>query len=387
MKNLLLFAASKDQKKYFDSLASFAPERIQVWWYKKSFLPAITLDLPMDLLSVQIEAIFQRKKNLSKNLNKSPFYWSVFKFFKWLEAIFMYWVFLRALKKYPQTFIGIWNGKKFRQAILVIAVKKLNKKTLFFETGPLPGYSAIDPRGVDFYSSLPRDISFYKQHVCSEKNVMALTENITDMPLPKTLPKSYVFVPFQVVEDSNIYLHSPWINNMNCFYSEIENIAKQFPEINFVIKEHPACPEIYTELHKRALLTKGQIRFVENVSTDRLVSGCSSVLTINSTVGMEALMARKKLIVIGQAIFGFSGLAKVATTREELEKIFKDIDNFSLDKEAINQYFCFVKYQYAVAGDAMKSPSNEHFLLMLDKIELMLAGKVKEAIGCENINE
>lgn len=379
MNKIVLFAASKDQLNFFDSLAKELPELISLWWYKKITLPIITA-IPFTDISSQVSILQARKKNSSKGKLQPNWFWSFFRVVKKLEAYWLFLLYAGFLSRSEATFVGVWNGKKFRQAILVLAANKLNKPVLYFETGPLPGYSVVDPVGVDFYSALPRSKQFYQQYNCLEKGVMQLTAD----PLGVSLTAKYIFVPFQVVEDSNIYLHSPWLPDMRHFFAEIESLSIIFPELNFVIKKHPSCPESYVDLQEKALKSAGKIQFVENVCSKSLVVNAQAVMTINSTVGMEAIMARKKIIVLGEAIFGFAGLTKPVSNRLELEHAFRYLAEWQLDEDLINRYLCFLQQEYAIKGDAMRDFSIESLQEMTKKIQLMLAGQSKLAIGLKD---
>ncbi len=379
MNRLVFFAASKDQRKYFTRLEEAMPNNLTVWWYKKWNLPSFCLNLPFNQIKQQIDLLQKRKQNSASGQKKVKPYWRFFRAIKWLESIWLFYRYLGFLKTVSAEYVGIWNGKKYRQAILVIAAEFVNKKRVFFERGPLPGYSCLDPRGVNFNSSLPRKADFYMGYSCPEQNVMGLNSGT----YINSLPNNYIFVPFQVVEDSNVYLHSPWIKHMRDFYQQIEKLSINNPQLKFIIKEHPACPESYEDLREKAKQTNGKIQFIDEIDSTQLVSNADAVLTINSTVGMEAIMARKKLIVVGEALYNLKGLVKIATNESELMEIVKQLDNWKVDTKLINQYLCFIKNEYAVPGDAIYSFSDEHLQVMLKKLELILQGKADLAMGIQ----
>jgi capsular polysaccharide export protein len=379
MSELVLFAASKDQLKYFTKLAQSLPEKISIYWYKKISIFTIFTPVPLLDINYQVGLLQTRKQNSSSGKTKSNLYWYFFKIMKKLEAIWLFKLYVGVLQKKDAHYVGVWNGKKFRQAIIVLAAKQTGKSVIYFERGPLPGYSVIDPKGVNFYSSLPRDKEFYLQYCCTEQMVMPLTS----YDKPNSLPDNYVFVPFQVVEDSNIYLHSPWLRNMRHLYAEIENLSSKFTHLNFVIKQHPSCPEEYADLIEKSLQTKDKIRFVSEIDSTTLVANSQLIMTINSTVGMEAIMARKRLVVLGEAIYGFAGLAKPVSSRDELVKVITDLDSWQVDQELFNKYLCFVKNEYAVIGDAIYSRTPEHLQAAIAKLQLILAGKANQAIGLQ----
>lgn len=377
MKKLHLFAASKDQLRYFSELVKKVHLPIEFTFYKSLKKIDWHSKVPQTELNEEVEILIRRKKNALSGYNKSEIYWWFFRLVNRARANLMFRQYQAWLKSLDVDIIGVWNGKKFRQAVLVLAAKSQSKQVIYFERGPLPGYSVVDPQGVNAHSSIPRDANFYR----TRKLTIKPEQNELDEKKPVVqygLPKDYVFVPFQVVEDSNVYLHSPWIKNMRQLYQVLETAIKKNPSLQFVIKPHPACAEHYDDLFDHL---SSHIHFVKNIDSQTLVQGAKAVLTINSTVGVEALMAHKKLIVMGEALYGFSPLVKLAYQQDALDQALNDLEAWSLDEELIEQFLDYLKQDYAVPGDAMYSADAEHWKVLEQKLMLILQGKPNQAIG------
>ena len=362
---LALFAASKQQFEYFKNLCSHVDLPMSLIHYKSIWRPAFGCGMPREALNEQVNILRNRKRNSAKGKGKSNLYWRLFSWLSLQKAKWLYRQYQAWLQTLDADYIGVWNGKKFRQAILVIAAKSLNKKIIYFETGPLPGYSAIDPVGVDYFSAIPRNADFY----LSRPITGPVPELLEHFPRPSGLPENYIFIPFQVVEDSNIYLHSPWIRDMRHLFQVIVEASKVCPNLEFVIKPHPACPERYDDL---VSINHPKIHFVQDIPSQALVQHAQAVLTVNSTVGMEAIMARKNVIVLGQAIYGFEPLTRLATNQMQLETIFHSIDNILPDENLIAHYLDYLANDYAVIGDAMKTPDSYHWQAVEAKLKTLL---------------
>lgn len=376
IKKLQLFSASKDQLEYFTQLKKHIDLPVECTHYKNVVGFSLFVRVPNEQLKKQVEILLQRKANSASGKSKPSWFWKVFRLVNQINANLLYRKYFGWLQRLDADFVGVWNGKKFRQAILVLAAKAQNKQIIYFETGPLPGYSVIDPVGVDYYSAIPRSADFYLARPL-KSSVFNLKE---DFPRPQNLPEHYIFVPFQVVEDSNIYLHSPWIKDMRHLYKALEIAAEENPAIHFVVKPHPACPERYDDLMKS---NHPQIQFVKEHASQVLVQHADAVLTINSTVGMEAIMARKKVLVLGQAIYGFAPLSQPVENQAELEKVLKNITNWKVEERLIEHYLDYLATDYAIEGDAMKSPTKAHWEQAQEKMRMMLSGKLMQAIGLE----
>lgn len=374
MHKLALFSASNDQYRYFKQLVEQVDLPIGLTHYKSLWRPAFNIDFPIEAINKQVEILFTRKKNSHKDKHRSKLYWALFSWFNRQKAKWLYRQYQAWLSQLDADYIGVWNGKKFRQAILVLAAKQQQKEIVYFETGPLPGYSAIDPVGVDYFSAIPREADFYLTRPMKNKP-FKLEQSF---PRPESIPEHYIFVPFQVVEDSNIYLHSPWLKDMRQLYAVLIHACEANPTLEFVIKPHPACPEKYDDMFENA---HPRIQFTHNAPSQALVQHADAVLTINSTVGMEALIARKKVIVLGQAIYGFTPLTYPMLDQQTLNTALAALDDWTLDTNLIDHYLDYLAEDYAVPGDAMKSPNQKHWEEVERKLALMLNGKMMQAIG------
>ncbi|MEA3405345.1 MAG: hypothetical protein U9R28_06350 [Pseudomonadota bacterium] len=376
MKSIVFFAASRDQLRYFSELTKNLSIGSDVVWHKALVRPCLFVKLPGSELTKQAKLLTKRKQNSRKGRHYPKYIWPIFTSLSFVQACWLYAVYIAWLKKLPSDTVGVWNGKKFRQAILVVALKTMHKKTIFFETGPLPGVSAIDPLGVNFYSSIPNNVEFYLNRPMSDD-----TQNTSSIPQatrPGSLPKNYILVPFQVVEDSNIYLHSQWIRNMRQLFTLCQRLSKVLGEgVTFVFKEHPSCNESYEDLRK---LQSPQLQFVYDVSTPILVEYAKAIMTVNSTVGIEGLIARKKVFVLGDALFGIEGISYPVSSEKALLNLLLNLDSLEIDEIAISSFIDYLKNDYAIPQNAMKKPDKEHWLAADQRLQLLLDDKTDEAL-------
>jgi capsular polysaccharide export protein len=373
MKSLALFAASRDQRRYFTALAENTAINTNVVWYKSLSIPTLLTWFPMTKLWEQATVLTTRKRYSRKGKDAPEWIWPVFTSVTFIQAIWFYGVYSRWLKQESATYIGMWNGKKFRQAILALALPAYQKQGLYFETGPLPGMSSIDPQGINFASSSPNNIEFYLNRSLVGSVSETLYHSKTEKP--NTLPEAYIFVPFQVVEDSNIYLFSPWIRDMRQLFVLCKTIQEtvkkeQGKTLTFVFKEHPACDEQYDDL--KAQQTE-QLQFMNEMDTSVLIEHASAIVTINSTVGLEGLMARKKVLVLGGAQFGIEGISYPVSSEAVLQDCLSRLDALSVNEQAIAHFIDYLKHDYAIAGNAMKSPDATHWQAAEQKLKQLMS--------------
>ena len=88
---------------------------------------------------------------------------------------------------------------------------------------------------------------------------------------------------------------------MRRFYSLLVGVFRQLddPQLHLVFKEHPSSPACYPDLHRKAG-GEARVHFVNNQSTqDAHRDMPKSIVTINSSVGIESLLFDKPVIVLG----------------------------------------------------------------------------------------
>ena len=191
--------------------------------------------------------------------------------------------------------IVIWNGNKLPNTTVAMAAKALGVKQFYYENGLLPGTSSLDPSGINYNASLSRDPSFYLNFDPQNKLNFCAPDLIPRADHKKRcefecadVPERYIFAPFQVPHDTQLASFSPWINSMDMFYDEVIKAVKSLndPSLKVVFKEHPSWHKHYAHLYEKDPIAI----FANGNQTSDLIKCAEAVLTINSTVGLEALV-------------------------------------------------------------------------------------------------
>ncbi len=109
----------------------------------------------------------------------------------------------------------------------------------------------------------------------------------------------FVFYPMQVSSDTQIKLNST-VNNLDAIQSAYNKSVELGKSL--VVKVHPAEVsqiEVDEMLKMKATLSF----FVSNENTIDLLEKSAQVVTINSTVGLEAMVLGKPVVVLGRALY------------------------------------------------------------------------------------
>lgn len=314
---------------------------------------------------IAVASSFQVKVGYYRYPQASAFYHAFrkfwFRFRTHLNAV-RYYVFLQR-----QDFdcAIMWNGLHINNQAMKLACQVAGIRTLFLENGLLPNTTTLDPLGVNFGNSVPRDPAFYRALPPRplHEDLRQLVPRKPVKPRGDTraieLPERYVFIPFQVESDTQILLYSPWIRNMRHLFEVISRCARHpaLQHCHFIFKEHPTSYDHYDDLHAQ---TSARVYFANGNSTQQLIEGAAAVVTVNSTVGIEALLYHKKVITLGEAFFAIEGVCRSAADEGALCERLQRVDDWQVDGELTDKFLGYLRYEYLVEG-GWRDPSPAHW--------------------------
>ena len=281
------------------------------------------------------------------------------------------------LLEFPSKYVGLWNGYKLRMSLFALAAKNLNRKILYFEGGFIPQTTRLDSCDVVICANLPRNRDFYKLknwHTYSNLVNLQISprEKIPNYKETKNffidvnvLPDKYFLAPFQKEDDANLIVHSEYVKSMNTFCFWLNHALKELPLTTWiVVKRHPSEKKSFNFLQRK--YKHSRIIFSE-LDTDFLIANSYGVITINSTVGMEALLLEKPVYVLGNAPYCVDGLVIKCEHPNMLAK--KIIDNeYEIDTELLNNFLGYLIKDYLIP-DHYSQPSDKHWIFLSEKIK------------------
>ncbi len=323
---------------------------------------------------------------VKRNRSYPYFYAAIYRWLRLLEARLLFVRYYCYFVTHPSELVAIWNGNKFYGAAATIAARAAGRRMLFFEGGLLPDTTTMDDKGINDANSLPRDESFYLNWARENRAVVA-----AELPLTlvrrefdrnkkvigeeMSLPPRYIFVPFQVNGDSQIFNHSQWIGNMHQFYAILTELVAGMKDRQtmLVIKEHPSCPMEYRDLHLAAA-KNGRLMFANLNNTQQLIENAMAVITINSTVGLEALLLDKKVVTLGDACYNLAGLVVHSNNKRELIETINGIDDWQANQELRRAFLSFVYHRYCIPA-SYRNPDKRHWQAIEKRLTLMARGQ------------
>ncbi len=275
----------------------------------------------------------------------------------------LFWFFLRQMKKYDVMIC--FNGVFPEHKLLAKAAKSLGKKTIFCEVGPFADTITMDEVGVNYGSSIPRKISFYKKWAQenSEKILHAGSDKAPKIGVRKTLLKDfrqkntrdlsgkYIFFPLQVFFDTQILFYNDWVENIQHLVEIVHQAAQRLPEgWRVIAKEHPECPQRYDVRE----MESDCFSFANGNTTPDLIKNASLIITLNSSVGLEAMLLNKPVVTLGQAFYAFDDLTRQCHNIESVFEVFKNPEQVSFCLEDRWAFLSWLISDYYLDGSFHK---------------------------------
>jgi len=259
--------------------------------------------------------------------------------------------------------VGLWNGNKIQDLVFHEVNRHFNAQVLYFENGVLPGTTTIDGAGINAANSVPRDAAAFSGHPDSPPDIAQLTGRAYNKTRKQNsaMPDKYILVPFQLDRDSQILFNSQWIKSMRELVDVCCDALQQSSrdDLHLVFREHPSCRTRYDDLYKKV----GELpRVIFNCDEPlaQALGRAQAVITINSTVGVEALALHKPVVLLGDAFYGIDGITRSVTNSQQLAGAIAALGSYSVDIKQLNRFFNYLTCDYVVPGD-WKAPDARHY--------------------------
>lgn len=224
-----------------------------------------------------------------------------------------------------------WQGLTGTRRAFMEGARDAGAARLFAELAPLPGFKTLDPRGVNFEGSVPRDRGFYSDVAPDQTLLDAIKEQLVARPSRRsdvrqsdTLPPDtgpYLFVPLQVPDDSQLMLFAGWVKSATGFVAALAQASHHLPEgWHLRLKEHPSARIPLTAHIKDAIAAGARMRLDNDTDSFAQLQNSKAVLTVNSSMGLQAMFFDKPVIATGDCFYAIDGICQHADTAEKLAR-------------------------------------------------------------------
>ncbi|HIF9143118.1 TPA: hypothetical protein ACX6PU_003737 [Photobacterium damselae] len=194
------------------------------------------------------------------------------------------------------------------------SVEKLNKYKLR-ECCLQPKKKYLKFRLLEFLPIWPLNNAYYsigkivKKRFLKKNNIHANYDSISSC--------RYVFLPLQLIEDSQNVYYSNYMNYLDIIKDSLKLIDGN--DFKLVIKPHPLDLNIKECIRQINSINEGNI-IISNGDTKYLIENSEFVICVNSTVGFEALLCNKYVYLLGQAMYEKLNGVNGVTIGDNVEK-------------------------------------------------------------------
>jgi len=266
----------------------------------------------------------------------------------------------RYFAKNPGLTAVAWNAQAGHRRVFMQAARDAGARRLFFELGPFAGTITADPCGVNFVNALPREIAPYLAWAAARQGATgdwralgaAIRQRAPSGAAKHSpagappLDEPFLFAPLQYPGDSQLRIFGGAYPSVEVFVDALAEASDALPEgWHLRLKEHPTAP---VSLAARiAELGAGKRIYLDNTTeTFTQVRASRGVVTVNSSVGLEAMFFDKPVIAGGQCFWAIDGIADHAPDRAALAALFARAEALGFDPAARDAFLGFLTQEY-----------------------------------------
>ena len=184
----------------------------------------------------------------------------------------------------------------------------------------------------------------------------ASRSRVSDDGLP-SLDEPFLFVPLQVPKDTQVRLFGGEFKSVDVFVSSLASAASSLPDgWHLRLKEHPSTQVSVAE----AIRAAGTSRIWLDNDTDTFeqVAASRGVVTVNSSVGIQAFYFDKPVVVCGQTFWAIPGIATPAPGLESLKDVLAEAETLDFDEDARDAFMSYLSSVYFPAIDGTGSAAS-----------------------------
>ena len=238
-----------------------------------------------------------------------------------------------------------WNGLTGSRMAFMAGARDAGAATLYAELAPFPGRITLDPGGVNAEGSVPPGPAFYMAWAGDDParfgdgwramgaGLTARPSRRADVgqgaePLPDT---PFLFCPLQVPNDSQVTLFAGWTGSMAGFLAALGKAAAHLPPgWHLRLKEHPSARQSLAPLIA-AMVATGRVVLDNATDSFAQLQAARGVVTLNSSMGLQATFHDKPVVVLGRAFWALPGVVTEVKDQAGLDAAFANAGGLTFD--------------------------------------------------------
>jgi capsular polysaccharide export protein len=228
--------------------------------------------------------------------------------------------------RHPDHLAVAWNGLTGSRMAYLAGARDAGAAVLHAELAPFPGRVTLDPAGVNAEGSVPQDPDVYRPYTGGD-DWRRLGDGLAARPSRRAdvgqvtggLPDApFLFCPLQVPDDTQVQLFAGWTGGMAGFLQALADASSHLPGgWHLRVKEHPSArmPLDLSGLGPRIVVDNATDSFAQ-------LAAARGVVTLNSSMGLQAFLWDKPVMALGRAFWALPGLALAPSDQTALNAAF-----------------------------------------------------------------
>jgi len=154
--------------------------------------------------------------------------------------------------------------------------------------------------------------------------------------------EDFAFYPLHYEPEVSLLLQAPFTTDQ---VHLIRQIARSLPvRMKLYVKEHPVMAEFRPRSYYKELKRIHNVKLIRpTVSSYALIPNAKLVLTITGTVGWEAILLKKPVIMFGHWFYGTLPFVKRCTEMERLPYLVKEqLEGFQHDERELRRFLAYI---------------------------------------------
>ena len=257
--------------------------------------------------------------------------------------------------------VMVWNGYRGRRGLLTLAAQHAGLRVVQFERCAYPGFvqaglggtnagaahllgeafasTAPDPEIIDWFAATQRQrpkrgllgrLSRAQRDKHQQAGRPCPTGSFTARCRLLPIPSSR-----SMVAGSRI---------CPTFISAVTEAARSLPsDVAVVFRPHPSCAVGQAEALQHAAASSDRVRVIAGGTSAALLARSAAVVTVNSSVGLEAFAYDRPVVTLGQSFYGGRGLTHEVQDQTALAAAFKGLGDLSFDADRRRRFLTWLR--------------------------------------------
>lgn len=185
--------------------------------------------------------------------------------------------------------------------------------------------------------------------------------------------ENYVYFPLHVQPEMSTMTFAPFYLDQLCI---IENLSKSLPmNYRLVVKEHPSMLGRRNGDYYKRIKALPNIKFVSPLTNSfEITKNASAIFTITGTVGLEAMIMKKPVIVLGSTYYRYCPLAinaKSIAPTEWPELLAKTLNTYEHNEELLITFLGAI-FERSFSGTYVEPEAALNDVLDKDNLEKLV---------------